>query len=104
VKDDAGNALAQDATLDFFVLSGDANHDATVNALDFNALATHYGLAGTFGQGDFNYDGTINTLDFNLLAMRFNSTVPPLAAPALSTPTLFSAQSISRDDGFPNLL
>src|SRR5207237_1129009 len=35
---------------------GDANLDGTVNALDFNALATNFGTGTTWSQGNFNYD------------------------------------------------
>ena len=43
ITDSSNNVLAADGTLNFFVLSADANHDGKVNALDFNALATHFG-------------------------------------------------------------
>ena len=67
ITDAAGNALDGDANsiaggdwnFNFFFLAADANHDGTVNALDFNALATNFGANGAnFSQGDFNYDGT----------------------------------------------
>src|SRR6202044_3880847 len=41
----AGESLSSDSPLDFFILTADGNHDRTVNALDFNALATNYGNA-----------------------------------------------------------
>jgi len=45
-------------TQDFFFQMSDANHDRTVNALDFNVLAANFGKTGrTFSQGDFNFDG-----------------------------------------------
>jgi autotransporter-associated beta strand protein len=64
---------------------GDANVDGTVNALDFNALATNFGaVSGKFWyQGDFNYDGKVNSLDFSALAANFNSAVAPASAPSL---------------------
>ena len=41
---------------------GDANLDGTVNALDFNAVATGFGKSGSvWSSGDFNYDGVVNT-------------------------------------------
>jgi hypothetical protein len=59
-----------------YTLAGDANLDGTVNALDFNALATNYGDSGTtWVQGDYNYDGTINSEDFDLLANNYGSTI-----------------------------
>jgi T5SS/PEP-CTERM-associated repeat protein len=64
-----------------YVYSGDANLDGTVNALDFNALATHFGGAGgsSWAQGDFNYDTIVNALDFTALGANFGSTLPPPA-------------------------
>jgi autotransporter-associated beta strand protein len=62
---------------------GDANDDGRVNALDFNALASNFGLSGKFWyQGDFDYSGNVNTLDFNLLSANFNKS-PIVTAPSL---------------------
>jgi hypothetical protein len=64
-----------------YTLYGDANVDFTVNALDFNALATSYGSASSvWSSGDFNYDGMVNSSDFSALSQNFNSAlgVPPL--------------------------
>jgi autotransporter-associated beta strand protein len=62
---------------------GDANTDGTVNALDFNALATNYGTTGNavWAQGDFNYDGNVDTSDFVTLSTEFGQTLasPPAA-------------------------
>jgi fibronectin-binding autotransporter adhesin len=69
------------------VNTGDANVDGHVNALDFNAVATDFGMTGTgiWQLGDFNYDGTVNTLDFNALAGNFNKTLSNAPAPALGS-------------------
>ena len=70
----------------------------TVNTLDFNALATHFGASGAgVGGGDFNLDGTVDTSDFNSLATQWATTLPaaPLASP-LQSSGLFS-------DGRPRL-
>jgi hypothetical protein len=84
VTDLAGNALAGTKTFDFYFLRGDATADRTVNALDFNALATHVGAANAgFSGGDFNFDGTVNTLDFSAMAARWGTV---LAAPSPSQP------------------
>ena len=78
MRDQAGNVQAVDATLDFFVLTADANHDRTVDTIDFNILATNFALSDkTFGQGDFDYSGTVDTIDFNLLASSFATTLAP---------------------------
>ena len=53
--------MAADYTLNFFSLTADATHDRTVNILDFNRLASHYGQSNqTFTHGDFNYDGFVD--------------------------------------------
>ena len=82
--DDNGAGLGDDYTMAFWTYQGDANHDRTINALDFNALAANFGMAGKgFAGGDFNYDGTTNTADFTLLATRFNQRFTGPDAPSL---------------------
>ena len=71
ISDAAGNPMTA-TTWPFFVLTGDANHDGFVNAIDFTALAQNFNAgSSTYDKGDFNYDGKVNSLDFNLLATRF---------------------------------
>ncbi len=83
IPDIAGNPLAANS-FSFFSLSGDANHDRTVNLLDLNALASNFGNgSATYSQGDFDYNGTVSIADFNLLAANFGTT---LAAPGNSSP------------------
>jgi hypothetical protein len=80
VADAAGNPLAADDTLDFFVLAGDANRDRVVNFADLLVVAKNYNKAGaTYAQGDFDYNGTVNFGDLLILAKSYNKT---LAAPA----------------------
>jgi hypothetical protein len=61
-----------------YTLSGDANLDGVVNALDFNALASNFGAgsANLWTQGDFTYDGAVNSLDFNAIATNFARSLP----------------------------
>jgi Na+/phosphate symporter len=76
---------------------GDANLDGTVNALDFNALASHFGSvnASVWTQGDFNYDGVVNSLDFDALAINFNQALPQATLGALvPDPVSFNALCI----------
>jgi hypothetical protein len=79
VEDNFGNTMSSDAVVNYFVMQADANHDRSVDTVDFNILAANFSQAGkTFGQGDFNYDTVVDTVDFNLLAAKFGQT---LAAP-----------------------
>ena len=98
-----GNALAADAPFDFFVLTADANHDRSVDTLDFTIMATNFNQSGmAFSQGDFNYDGTVNALDFNALATMFGTYLAPPDAPleAQSIPIRDLAQAPIRADLF----
>src|SRR5205085_361103 len=71
VTDSAGNPLATDYNLDFFFLTADANHDRSVNTLDFNSLVASFNATGkSFSQGNFNYDNVVDTIDFNMLASK----------------------------------
>ena len=100
VLDDNGAGLGDDYTLAFWTYQGDANHDRSINASDFDALASNYGSHGRgFSDGDFNYDGVVDSADFNILASRFNTDFSGPAAPdflfapggALAAPTGQSA-------------
>jgi GH25 family lysozyme M1 (1,4-beta-N-acetylmuramidase) len=104
VTDRAGNPLPADAVADFFVLSGDANHDRTVDTLDFNALAGNFGGTGkSYSNGDFNFDGVVDTLDFNTLAAQFGKSLAAtqtsaFAAAAPATQNLFSLTRVASAD------
>src|SRR5205823_9791612 len=99
VADSFGNALPANVPFSFFVLSADANHDRSVNTIDFNILAANFSQSNkTFSQGDFNYDGIVNTVDFNLLASNFSKSIAPSAAsraPTTSAGTLPTDESIA---------
>jgi hypothetical protein len=76
ISDIAGNHPTSDIVFSFSFLSGDANRDLVVNALDFNVLASHFGSTSSdFSQGDFNSDGIVNTIDFAELAAHFSQAV-----------------------------
>lgn len=79
-----GNSVDNTTVLIRHTLSGDANLDRKVNALDFNALASNFGtgIGHVWTQGDFNYDGTTNTQDFTALATNFGQVMP---SPALGS-------------------
>ena len=77
-----GLTVDSTAVLVRYTLPGDANLDGTVNALDFNALATNFGTnngSQIWSNADFNYDGIVNTLDFTSLANNFGGTIPTSA-------------------------
>jgi len=87
ITDRAGNALAADAQVDFFVMGADANRDRRVNLQDFNILAGNFGQPNRdFAHGDFNYSGNVNLQDFNILAARFGTV---LASPGAGTSAIF---------------
>ena len=72
ITDLAGNALAADYSIDFFILTADASRDRFVDTVDFNMMASHLGDSGsTFVNGDFNYDGDVNVSDASVLAAHF---------------------------------
>ena len=72
-----GNGVGGDSySFGFYFMQADANHDATVNLLDFNIVAGNFNHSPLdFTQGDFNYDGVVNLIDFNILAARFNTSL-----------------------------
>jgi hypothetical protein len=100
-----GNAMAADALFDFFVLSGDANHDRSVDFNDLVVLAQNYNATGkTFSQGNFDYDpdGNVGFNDLVILAQRYNTTLPALAPPAPTgaspAPATATATAVLRED------
>lgn len=81
-----GQPIDSTTLLTAYTYYGDANLDGTVNALDFNSLATNYGRSNgneVWAQGDFNYDGTVNSSDFAMLAANYGQTIPSSAAAPL---------------------
>lgn len=78
-----GHPMAADHVFDLFILSGDANHDRTVDARDLVILANNwFGSGKTFSQGDFNYDGIVNQADLTIMAQKWQQKLdpPPVAA------------------------
>src|SRR5258706_2637674 len=88
VADLAGNVVSSALSFDFFILTGDINHDRSVDFLDLAKLAQNYNTTGgkTFADDDFNHDGNVDFLDLALLAQRYNtSLVAPSVAAAPAT-------------------
>jgi hypothetical protein len=80
VTDGSNFPLHADAVLDFFVLSGDFNHDRVVDMADSQIAAADIGASSaTFSQGDINYDGSVDTTDLGLVGARLGATLsaPP---------------------------
>ena len=109
ISDTSGNAMTGNPPrLDFFVLTGDANHDRSINALDFNILASNYGQShARFSRGDFNYDVDVTSLDFDLLAAKFGTSLAAAASTqsplANAMRDLFSGKSNSIKAGIIDL-
>ena len=89
IQNGNGEPGGSDFVYNFFVLTGDANHDGRVNLDDFNVLAANFGLSGRDGStGDFTYDGICNLDDFNVLAAKFGTVIAGASADARGSSTL----------------
>jgi hypothetical protein len=81
VTDPAANPMLTDATLDFFVLAGDADRDAKVDRRDLSVLEAHWQKSpAVFSDGDFDYNGVVDVNDLGILASRWQqgaATSPP---------------------------
>jgi hypothetical protein len=86
-----GDSLVTSSSLDFFVLSGDANRDRMVDINDLYILASNWQAKGkVFSQGDFNYDGKVDAADLGILSAHWQTALPlpaPSQAAALATRT-----------------
>jgi hypothetical protein len=75
VTDLAGNISNSAFTFGFFVLAGDANHDAIVDSTDLGILSLNWQQTNrNFGDGDFDYDGDVDVNDLNILAANWGQT------------------------------
>lgn len=89
ITDFAGNHLGGDVTsgnnftYNFFYLTGDVNHDGTVNLADLLILTRNFGKTAAYAQGDLDGDGTAQLADFLILTRNFGHALPAL--PALAT-------------------
>jgi hypothetical protein len=58
-------------------LTGDVNHDGSVNSLDFNMLVNNLKKPGTPETGDLNGDGMVTRTDLKILRGNWAQTVAP---------------------------
>ena len=89
-----GQSVDSTSLLVAYTFGGDSNLDGTVNALDFNALSSNFGVSGTgvWTQGDFNYDGMVDTQDFAAMAGNFGGSLGAVPIGALvPEPVTFGA-------------
>lgn len=94
VADIAGNTLASDFTFDFAVLSGDANRDRKIDAVDLAILSANWqGTSKTFSQGDFNYDSKVDIQDLYILASKWQQALPPPALPSIPASATLSRRT-----------
>jgi hypothetical protein len=87
VADAAGNVLASDHQLNFHVLAGDINRDATVNFSDLLILAQNYGTSGRiFSEGNLDYDpaGEVGFGDLLILAQHYTRSLLPAGVSPLA--------------------
>jgi hypothetical protein len=77
VTDQLSRPMQTNASMDFFFLNGDANHDRVVDTTDLLALASNFQSAQyDFSKGDFNFDGVINNADLAILAANWQKVLP----------------------------
>src|SRR5262249_33301089 len=94
VKNAQNQPLPADYKLPFFFLTGDINHDRTIDTVDFGVLTGNFAQSPrVFSAGDLNYDGTVDTEDFAILSSKFAAYLPPppTAANALTATPLTTA-------------
>jgi hypothetical protein len=88
ITDLAGNALGAAVQLAFYIMAGDADHNATVDSADLTMVSANWGQSPrTFSQGDFSYDGRVDVEDFKILTSRWQTSLPP-AQSVFSTVTV----------------
>ena len=100
VKNTAGEALAAEASLGFFVLAGDLNHDRLVTGDDYGVVDASLDAfpngGALFWEGDGNYDGTVTGDDYGEIDAHFGTQVPepPTAANSLIVTSAIGAGRI----------
>jgi hypothetical protein len=86
-SNDAALTIYVDNIRTIQMLPGDVSLDGTVNALDFNRIATNFGTTlPQYTKGDLNLDGQIDAGDYVILAQNFGQSAPPAATVAAVVP------------------
>jgi uncharacterized delta-60 repeat protein len=81
-----GTPMSWDSLLNFFFLSGDADHDRDVDINDLGVLASNWQQSPrTFSQGDFDYSGTVDVNDLGILASHWQQALLGASAPGPSS-------------------
>ena len=98
VADLYGNTLAAPASLDFFILAGDANHDRHVNSVDFTLLAQNFNkllAASACTAISMATAGAPTRWTSTSWRLRSGETLdlPAAAAPSVALPLMGSVQS-----------
>lgn len=97
VTDVVGNAMIVGTSLDFFSLTGDANHDAAVNFDDLLILSQNYGQTGRlFADGDLDHDGDVGFSDLLILAQHYGESLPLAGASSAANLTPLSVAASRR--------
>lgn len=97
VNDRAGNPLASDAAMDFFVLAGDVNRDRIVDFADLLVIAQNYEqVVRTYSEGNLNYspDGMVDFADLLILAQGYETSLGVQQRPAASAKRRGSAAEL----------
>ncbi|WP_428940153.1 hypothetical protein [Fontivita pretiosa] len=77
IADPGENTMTSDASMSFFFLAGDANHDARVDRDDLSLLTANWQQSPrSFSQGDFNYDTRVDARDVLILASNWRDSLP----------------------------
>lgn len=79
IFNNGASAAALDAARNYVLhpLSGDVNFDGRVNTIDFNILASNFGVSSrNYLQGDLNENGTVDSTDFSIFTSGYGQQTP----------------------------
>jgi hypothetical protein len=99
LPDGAGNPLAADSVVDFFVLTGDVNRDRQISFSDLITTSAKFGKTNAlYGDGDTNGDGQVTFADLVTVSSKFGKSLALPSEPVASAPmaAAASAGSVNR--------